>query len=441
MSSLALAAFGLLFACAAVLSAHRSQSWLAPAPIWNVCWCVLFIVTSVLGYGFAYPTGAVSALVLLAALYNLPGLLLGSSIERSPDVDRSVGAGALTPPVWLLAATAAVGFIGAVRLGLDLGTSVFALRSIDDLLSLGQQNAIAIFRGEAHFSFLVNLTFAVLQLGGALGGVRIALKPGRSAILAIAAVLAVAFLWSSITTQRSYVLVPIIWFAAGYVASLVWLGKRAMPGRALLASAILGSGALLLVVFLRAVRTNGTGAGFSEATLAPTRLWLAGYVPTFAAWLEESEATKPSFDLFHGVNALVQPLFGGSVSDGGGESNYYYVGAGMTSNAGTAMMTVIGTGGLVWGALVIVLLGTLAHLVYRRAARGGPVAAAAYIGVVAASMWSTNAWFLGYGGRVLALALVVGLATAALRLAEREERRVARRASANARRARALLRA
>lgn len=416
MDGFALALIAVVFGLLAALSAHRYQSWLAPAPLWNVCWAGLFACTALLGYGFNFPPGAVLTLMFLAVSFNLPCFLLNSSIPVVDHSARTEKLQSFAPPTWLLLATAAIGLAGVIKLGSDLGTSVFSLRSLDALFSVGQQNAVAIFRGESNISFVVNFAFAGLQFGTALAGVRVALKPGRAAWLTTVLLFAVSFVWSSITTQRSYLLVPVVWFVAGYLAALVYSGRRTVPARAAVAAVVGGGALLLLIVFLRAVRTDGTNAGFSEATFAPTRLWLAGYVPTFAAWYEQSSQDGLSFGLLNGFEALIRPLVGEKAADTG-DSNFYGIGSGLTSNAGTSMMRIVGTGGVAWGFLTVIVLALIAHLAYRRAAIGSPVAAAVYVAVLSFVMWSTNAWFFGYGGRIIALVAIVLAAALAQRLA------------------------
>ncbi|WP_336641755.1 hypothetical protein [Microbacterium sp. USHLN272] len=411
----------LFFALLGILTAHRYRSWLAPAPIWNLCWGVLFLSTAVLGYGFDVPAAGAIALVFLAALYSLPGFLLNSTVANLATTRAGGVPHRFVPPVRILLLLALIGAVGAIQVGAELGTSLFSVRSVGQLFDLGQQNAVNIFRGETNFSVIVNVAFAGLQFGTALAGVRVALRPSRGAIVVTLLLTAIAFLWSSITTQRSYLLVPLVWFVAGYLATLVWAGRRGISRRAAALAVAGGSIVLLLVVFLRAVRTTGADAGLSESSFAPTRLWLAGYIPTFAAWFEQSETTEASFGIFNGVVALIQPLLGIRVSDDGGESNYFAIGAGLSSNAGTSMMRIVGTGGLVWGGLTVILLGLIAHVIYRRTARGGAVAAAAYVGVLVSTLWSTNAWFLGYGGRVLALVLMISTAVIAVRATDRDD--------------------
>ena len=421
MDGFALALIAVVFGLLAALSAHRYQSWLAPAPLWNFCWAGLFACTALLGYGFNFPPGAVLTLMFLAVSFNLPCFLLNSSISVVDRSARTEKLQSFAPPTWLLLATAAIGLAGVIKLGFDLGTSVFSLRSLDALFSVGQQNAVAIFRGESNISFIVNFAFAGLQFGTALAGVRVALKPNRAAWLTTVLLFAISFMWSSITTQRSYLLVPVVWFVASYLAALVYSGRRNVPIRAAVAAVVGGGALLLLIVFLRAVRTDGTNAGFSEATFAPTRLWLAGYVPTFAAWYEQSSQDGLSFGLLSGLEALVRPLVGGRTVDTG-ESNFYGIGSGLTSNAGTSMIRIIGTGGVAWGLLTVIVLALVAHLAYRRAASGGCVAAAVYTGVLAFVLWSTNAWFFGYGGRIIALAAIILTAALAQRLNTRRRR-------------------
>lgn len=414
MDALSLAGFGTVFVLLTILSTHRYQSLLAPAPMWNLCWAGLFLVTALLGTEFTYVSGHVFALALLAILFNVPGFLLNSHVVRQPLTGPE--SDAVTPRNWMLLVGLGVGVVGAIRLSAELGKSLLSLRTVDELFSFGQENAIAIFRGEANISLLVTLSFAALQVATALGGVRTALRPTRAALLIVAMMLATGLLWSSITTQRSYLLVVITWFAGGYIAASVWRGRTSLPRRALIVGGILGGLTLVLIVLLRAIRTNGADAGLTEETLAPTRLWLAGYIPTFSAFMEQAEPSGLSFGMLSGVSALLEPIFGGSSSNDGGENGMYYIGAGLFSNAATSMTRIIGSGGLVWGGLSILLLGLLCHIVYTEAARGGIIAAAVYVGVVTIIIWSVNAWFLGYGRRVMALLVLVGIAALASRL-------------------------
>ncbi|WP_454170157.1 hypothetical protein [Microbacterium paulum] len=366
---------------------------------------MLFFAAAALGYGFNFPITEVCLLVVLAASFSVPAFLLNSRVpDREEDSARMH---AFTPPQWMLLVGAGVGLFGVVKLSSELGRSLFSLRTVDELFSFGQENAVSIFRGEADVSLIVSLSFAAFQVATALSGIRTALKPTRGTAWAVVLIFLTGLLWSSITTQRSYILVVVTWFVSGYIAALVWKGRRTLPARSLLMGGILGGVTLFLIIFLRAIRTSGANAALSEQTLAPTRLWLAGYIPTFSAYMKRADATEPSFGLLNGVIALVRPLFGGTSADDGGESGMFYIGAGMTSNAGTSMMRMVGTGGAIWGMLTVLVLGLLCHLVYLRAARGGAIAAAGYIAVIALTMWSTNAWFLGYGRRVLALAVLL----------------------------------
>ncbi|MGW8481869.1 hypothetical protein ACWGJP_01925 [Microbacterium sp. NPDC055903] len=416
MTGWELGGFTVLFVLLTLLSAHRYRSWLAPAPLWNLAWSALFFSTSTLGYGFDYSAGSVSVLATLAALFNVPGFVLNSKIPD--DTDRAQVRN-YAPPTWLLVLMLAAGLVGIGQLSVSLGMSIFSIRSLDQLFLFGQQNAASIFRGEVSLGWMSNLTFALLQCGAALAGCKIAWRPNRAAYFVTAGLIGTALLWSSVTTQRSYLLVPVIWFVAGYVAALVALGARRPPLRAVAAAAALGIILLILVVFLRSVRTSGADAGLSEASFAPTRLWLAGYIPTFSAWFDQAVATSLSAGVFGGIVALIQPIFGIRATDDG-QGVFYPIGSGLTSNTGTAMMTIVGSGGFVWGMLIIVALGAIAHLAYVGAAKGNAVAVAGYIGVLAGTLWVTNAWFFGYGGRVLALVLLLTFAAMARREAFRQ---------------------
>lgn len=360
--------------------------------------------TALLGSGYDYSPVAVLVLVVLVVSFTLPGLLLASVTRSDPKAWRATAMMA-EPPTWLLLLGAVVASVGVARLGADVGMSVFNIRSLGELFDIGQENAAAVFQGEHAISAATSAALAVFQAAIALTGVRLVIRPSRSTYALTGYLLFLALLSSTFTTQRSYLLVPIVWFIAGYVAALVASGRRGLSRRTLALSFLSGIILLALIVFLRAVRTAGSGAELSESTWAPTRLWLASYVPTFSSWYNASAEGPSDLGLLNGVVALVGPLLGMDVADD--SYGFHYVGLGSWSNAGTVMIRVAGPAGATWGAVTLIILGMLAHFTYERTAQGRPLAATLYIGVLSAIFWSINSWFFGYGSRVLALALLL----------------------------------
>ncbi|QCB94540.1 hypothetical protein [Cellulomonas shaoxiangyii] len=407
MSPAHLFIFGSVLVLLFALTAYRASSILAPAPLWNAAWAVLFLATGALGADFIYSTNAVMILFLAVLTFNVGAVLVDSAPrdgERRDDtMPRRI-------PSWILLACVGVGLLGAVELSRSFGTALLELRSLGELFSAGQQNAVLIFRGEAELTQLQKASFALLQAGSVLAGAKVRLERSRTAVMWCGAFLLTAMLWSSITTQRSYLLILAVWAVAGYVAAAVRQGTFVLPPKTLLRAGASVAVLALLVVYFRAVRVSGDGASLSGDTFASARLWVAGYIPTFSAWYDNggSNAGEVSPGLLGGVYAL----FGAGTEGGDDSGGYEYIGAGLSSNAATMMRSVFSTAGVFAAFVSMATYGIVAQAVYRRALAGRTVAAAMYAGVVASILWSTNAWFFNYGGRLLALAAVVTFAVA-----------------------------
>jgi oligosaccharide repeat unit polymerase len=388
-----LALIALVFLVLTVFTVSANRSILAPAPLWNLMWFIAFITSAAFGSGFIYDARAMYLLAGVTALLNLGCGYVGM-LKPLPTIAR----GTLSIPSKLIFACLVVSALGLISLSRDLGTSIFAVHSFKSLLSLGQQNAVSIFRGEAALGGVSKLAFSVMQLGFVLLGARWRLDRTRAMTAMLVGYVAVGFMWSAVTTQRSYLLVPIVWFVGGYIAAAVWSGARFLPPKVLVRAAIVVAALVLLVVWLRSVRTGGTEAGVSGGAFSSSLPWLAGYLPAFSVWFMNgsviTDGQVPGF--FGGITGLIGTKAAGQT--GGNE----YIGGTATSNAPTMMRDVFAVGGPVVAAVIVILLGVLAQAAYRRAMSGRPGGAALYASVLTFILWAPNAWFFSYGGRVLA---------------------------------------
>lgn len=400
-------AFALVFAALFAVSAQRGNSVLAPAPLWNLNWAVLFLAAAVFGRNYVYDTNSVVLLALAVAVFNVPAFLFSVGRRVADPSDTSTYR-RIMPPTWALWVCIIGAFLGLVELSRDLGTSLASIRSLVDLFNAGQSNAVLLYTNEASLSLPAKVGFALLQVGFALAGVRLRLRIDRSTWVAVAVLLVNALLWSSLTTQRSYLLVPIVWLVGGYIGAAVASQREAINARLVLFTAAGIAVLAVAVVFLRSIRLGGSGASLSGGAFASAQVWIAGYIPTFSAWHASAGDLGASFNpsnLLLGLTALVGA--GGSSASGSDTSAYESIGAGATSNAPTLMKTVFLVGGTGWAIIIVVLLGAIAQVSYLFAQRQNRVAAAIYVGMVAMIFWSTNGWFFGYGGRVMALVLLL----------------------------------
>ena len=406
-----------------VISYARSRSILAPAPLWNFCWCMLFVVGAVLGGGYFIDTSSTVFLFLLAASFNLFPLLattssvpLGAGSERAQLMQRAVRS-----PGWLLLATAVVGLAGAFDLSAELGHSIFSLDSIAEIFDAGKENAAELYQGTVTRSAGQTLSYATVQFGAAAVGARIRIQTDRWSWLLLAVNAMSAMSWSVVTTQRSYFLVPLLWFVAGYVAAAVATGNERISGKAI-GWAVLTAGVVVaFVVFARAIRVAGANSAFDMSVVAQGKHWAACYIPTFAQWHSDGGGSVIyPLRLFSGVLSFI----GLDVEDGvtaDGET-FTYIGNGLTSNAATMMRAVVLTGGTFGAFLIVILLGALSQIVYANARCGRTWAVAIYTGVVAMIIWSVNAWQFSYGNRVLAQVLILVALFSSVWLARRRQR-------------------
>lgn len=418
MSAALLALIAFIFLGLFAISSGAARSVLAPAPVWNLMWFIAFITSASFGAGFIYDARAMLLLAAVAASFNVGCAFAGS---LRPPRTVSAPPHAAIPP-FLIVACLALAALGVVSVSKDLGTSILSVRSFGSLLSLGQQNAVSIFRGEASLGRVSKLAFSAMQLGFALVGAQWRLHRTRRLAAALVAFLVVAFMWSAVTTQRSYLLVPIVWFVGGYVAATCWKGQRFLPPRVLVRAVVIVAVLVVLVVWLRSVRTGGTAAGVSSGAFSSSLPWLAGYLPAFSVWYMNggviTDGQVPGF--FGGVTGLL------GTKDTGQTGGNEYIGAASYSNAPTMMRDVFAVGGPLVAAIIVVLLGVLAHTAYRRSLAGRAGGAAMYASALTFILWAPNAWFFSYGGRVLAgIWLVLGGVVVTWRLTRAARRRTA----------------
>ena len=425
MTAVELALIALAFLALFGFSAAGVRSVLAPAPLWNLMWFAAFITSACFGQGFIFDSRAMYSLAAVAAAFNA-GCLLASRPVATKEQERDLELRHGRIPALLILLCLVGSCVGLVAVSKDLGTPVFQVDSFGSLLALGQQNAQAIFRGEVSLGSLSKAGFAVMQVGFALAGAQWRLGRSKGLTVIVVGLLAVSFLWSSVTTQRSYLLVPVIWFVAGYIAAATWTGSRVVAPKVIArALAILG-GLVFLVVWLRAVRTGGSSASLDASAFESSLPWLAGYLPAFSVWFARgggiTDGEVPG--LLGGVTGLV-----GSREDAQSGGNEY-IGNFAYSNAPTMMRDVFAVDGTIVALLIVITMGFIAQQLYCRALEGRLVPAAGYAGVVAMVLWAPNAWFYSYGGRVLALGALLGLAVIAGRRIQRrrsEEERAAAR--------------
>lgn len=383
----------------------RSRSLLAPAPLWNLCWCLLFVVGAALGGGYFIDASSTVYLFILALSFNLFPLL--ASRRDSPlDEERAqLIRRALVGPGWLLVGTAAVGLMGAFDLSAGLGHSLLNLDSIAAVFDAGKENAAELYQGTVTRSATQTFSYATVQFGAAAVGARIRVEASRASLFLLLINAVAAMSWSVVTTQRSYFLVPLLWFIAGYIAAAVATGDERISRRALGWAGLTMGAVVAFVVLARAIRVAGADTAFDLSVVEQGKHWAACYIPTFAQWHSEGGGSDIyPLRLLSGVLSFIGiDAEDGMSADG---ETFTYIGNGLTSNAATMMRAVVLAAGTAGAVVVVILLGALSQFVYSSARASKPWAIAVYTGVVASIIWSVNAWQFSYGNRVLAQVMI-----------------------------------
>ncbi|MEV8218579.1 O-antigen polymerase [Microbacterium sp. NPDC077391] len=399
--------YAALFGGLLAASLARSRSPLAPAPLWNACWALLFLSAGVLGQAYEYDASSTALLFFLAASFNVVPLLASHDAhEYSVEKRRSLSS-ALDFPAWLLVMTGLVGLLGAVQLSSQLGTSLLSADSLARALEASSDNASLIYRGEVVRSSFGTMSYAVMQFGFAALGARMRIRPDRWIWLVLPLNILSAAAWTLVTTQRSYFLVSILWLVAGYVAAAVASGNEKISLK-LTVSAVSAVVALtIFVVASRAVRVSGANAQLDANAWSSATLWAAGYIPTFSSWHAAGGGSEIyPFRLLAGVfSAFGLAIETGVQADG---ETFTYIGNGQLSNASTMMRAAVLGGGIVGAFLIVIALGAISAAIYHASRRGSPLAAGAYVGVVATILWSINAWHFTNANRVIAQVLIMG---------------------------------
>lgn len=387
---------------AATIAFYRSI--VAPAVVWMGAWSGLLLLAAVLGQNYIYaPSALIAALAAIAAFPV--GAAVTAIVPARVSRDPRGLAVLYDKSVLIQGMCALFGVGGAVYLSVYYGQSLLSVRSVEQLLTGASSVAAAIYRGEASMPAVAKLAFAVLQVGFLVSGVAVAARHPRAWMM-FAALCVAMILWPLVTTQRSFLFVPITFWVGSFAATMIFLRRDAVLSRP---KVLLAGGAALialasLVVALQTVRMGArTGLG---PVLDHMRPWIAGYLPAFSGWFERWDGSANGGASFLG--GLIALVTGGVEQAAGAERGLTMVpiGAGDYSNAPTALPLFFGSFGLLGGVAAIALFGAICQLVYRSCRAGSPIACVLMGAVLGAIIWTPNAWFFGYGSRVFAIVVL-----------------------------------
>ncbi len=385
------------------LTTTRGMSANSPAIIWLGAWAAAIVIFLVFRGPYEI-SGAIALVVLCMVASFAVGAVVAQATGRQarnqvlPAV--TFNRGRLAGLQWICVAG---GLAGAVTFARELGTPTAALLNPGKLVQSSAANAALIFQGEVAQTATVKLGFAALQLGFVLAGFELSeLRRFRGRqLVRYLALIGTALLFTLLSTQRSFLLVPIVWTVAAWNAGLLATGRRLrlspkIVARVSVAIVVLIGGAVLM----RAIRTGSSAAEAAEAS--EYRTWVAGYLPGLEAWYSEWD-NEPTLgtELSIGLRALV-----GTVDDPDSDDNLVRLANGDTTNALTLLRFLIADIGVAGSALALGAAGFVTDRMARRVAISPVANLSLVVGSLAAILWSPNSWFFGYGGRLLVLAAV-----------------------------------
>jgi oligosaccharide repeat unit polymerase len=415
-------AWGLRF----VLGARLSLSI-----IWLSVWAAATLLTGLFGSVYDMDADRVWLLLVLFALplgEVLAHISRGKKLAPAPEERRFFFV--VSKHIVLLQCIGiCAGLAGVILMSTSLGGSITDLSA-----GAARSNARLIFTGEADIPGIVKQAFMFLCLGTVLSGVYWGSSGGRWKWPLVMGLFAAALLWTLVTTQRSYLFVPIIWWLSGYLTARTFLGldREILNTKVVLIGMFAVVSLAVLMVGVRSMRTDTPFLEDLSGAFDSSRAWFAGSIPAFLVW----------HDRWHGDTSFGALLANGVLSAMGSAealdrfAEVQYIGYGQTTNALTLLRYLIGDFGVFGCGLFLALMGFSGGKLFESCRRGSPFATALLPSIIATAIWSPNSWFLGYGGRVsVGVVLVIGTVITSLwirrpRVQSARARRMSRRSNA-----------
>src|SRR6266704_2467256 len=294
----------LLLACAARL---LSDSWLAPSAFTALIWST-FVWISMLATDYPIYASAVWVVVLFVLVFQL-GAFSGESVigGRPGKMMRRDRADAnnLTPNSTALLFSvvfAIVALAGAIYFvfwsfwRFDLPASPISLLALGNLWSVQRYEY-----GELE-PWPVRLTIMWVYPAALLGGIASAAsKSGRTKLWTLSSFLP-ALLVAFVVAARAGVLMSLICWFSGYFGVKHWQSNGTYPlfrRRLLLQLAALGVAAVVLFVFVDAMRQSTDAQSFQLALDLPRLLkYSFGSLAAFSSWFHQYKADRATFGAY-----------------------------------------------------------------------------------------------------------------------------------------------
>lgn len=350
--------------------ARRMQgTWVSPGAFFALFWATLTWMALIVAPDFEVWPVAVWAIVGAVIAVNIGTLIGGTLWSSAPSSDPPQRPS--LPGVRSLALLGAgLGLLAIALLLKSLGQSASLFLSPAALAELGKQ--IASSRYEAGYveplpiRILMTGNYFAVMMGGCLAG----LHPGRRGP-AVWGGFVPAIAFSALTTARAGVLFCLVLWIGAYLAAGVH--ARRDLGQLLSRRTLIwgGLGLPTLVAGATLLQLSRYGLGFDGLlyVLDRLRIWIAGFLAGFAAWLHtgaDSLGTSGGAFTFAGIFNLL----GISSRTIGLYADFVYVKDGYESNIYTAFRGIFEDFGILGGGLTLLLFGVIGGVAYGGLRRG-----------------------------------------------------------------------
>lgn len=303
-----------------------------------------------------------------------------------------------------------LGLLSPVLVAIQIGSeAIFSLQP-SVYLRLASQNAEFIFTQQYEQSLISKISSSFFQSACILAGLYIAGFGRLTKIKWHVVLIAVlpGLLLTLVTTQRSPLIISLVWLFSGFIAATIILGRerRLFDIRYLVSILFAVFGVAVAVVLIQSVRGGELSSVALSESLQHLRPWAAGYIAAFSNWVSGYWSEAP----LHGQTLMRGVLNSLGVGDGVGISTRMaavQIGNQQTSNAMTVARHFVmdfGMAGALVGAMV---WGMLSAILYGWTRSGSRLAMVLLSANLSAIVWSPNSWFLGYGSRILAVFVAI----------------------------------
>ena len=392
---------GLALLALAAFARATTGTWLSPAALFPMWWCLAAIVPLLLAS--SEPVSPAAMLwVLIASICVSAGAIVGNLGLRTKLLVPANGAAVLEVKILSIAMLISI----VLGMGSNLAHAVLSGVATADLLDLEKlvvvSNQLYVIRyAEGNAApeppALAQALLPFVYLAPALGGLVFAFTRSRlwrtGAILSLLPAIAVTVLQ---TTKAAVLFSSTLWFCS-YFTARIRMGRLGLFSRGhMIVAGMLAGIAVVFFFAIGLARLGTTDVGMIDVVFLKLVTAAFGHMSVFSTWL--AEYWQDPFEPTLGVYTFAGPreLLGIARRIPGVFENVVELVAGESSNVFTGFRPLIEDFGMIGALIVLTILGLVAGIAFRNVAKGNwggaPVLIAAYMTII----WTPITWFWIY---------------------------------------------